>query len=370
VSSSLEPVQSTATQTGAVAHIDTSALTHNLARARALAPESRVLAVIKADGYGHGLLPCARALGSADGFAVARMGEAQRLRSAGFSQRVLVLPGVFSVTELECAAAARLDVVVHSHEQLQLVEQAGDGLQLGVWLKVDSGMHRLGFSPADVKEVFRRLEQARAVRGTVKLMTHLADADQRELAGTRDQLRCFGECTAGLAAERSMANSAGLLAWPGTRSDWVRPGIMLYGVSPFADRTGSELGLRPAMTLHAMLISVKEVQAGSAIGYGATWLAPHSMSVGAASIGYADGFPRNAPNGTLLGVGRQQVPLVGRVSMDTVTLDLRAAPGARPGMRVTAWGESNPVENLARQCRTIPYELLCRVGSRVPRILD
>lgn len=351
-----------------MAEIDVAALNHNLARVRQLAPGSRVLAVVKADAYGHGLVRCARALASADGFAVARMDEAQRLRSAGVQQRLLLLPGVYGGQELERAAAARLDVVVHSFEQIEILEQAPPALELDVWLKVDSGMHRLGVAPEAVSEAFGRLGRAAAVRAPVRLMTHLADADERALDTTAAQVRCFNDCTADLHAERSIGNSAGVIAWPQAHGDWVRPGIMLYGVSPFRTESAAGHGLRPVMTLRAMLIAVKEVRAGGAVGYGGVWVAPHDMPVGSVSLGYADGYPRNAPNGAVLRVGSRNVALVGRVSMDTITLDLRDAPDARPGMPVTAWGEHNPVEILAARCQTIPYELLCRVGSRVPRV--
>ncbi len=354
---------------GAVAYIDAAALTHNLARARVLAPRSRVLAVIKADAYGHGLLTAARALRDADGFAVARLAEAQRLRAAGVRHRVLLLPGVDTADELGLASRLGLDLVVHHAAQVALLEQAGAGLAVEAWLKVDSGMHRLGVAPRHAAEMHARLVRAAAVRAPVRVMTHLADADERDRPTTDRQIAAFRECTRDLGAELSIGNSAGIMAWPGARSDWVRPGIMLYGISPFAGECAAEHGLHPAMTLATRLMAVNPVPAGGAVGYGGRFTADEDMPVGAAAAGYGDGYPRQVPDGTPVLVNGGPAPLAGRVSMDTVTVDLRGQPGARAGDPVTLWGPDLPVERIAAAAGTIGYELVCRVTSRVPRVV-
>lgn len=353
---------------GAVAYVDPAALAHNLARVRALAPRSRVLAVIKADAYGHGLLTAARALAEADGFAVARLAEAERLRAAALGQRILLLPGVTSIDELALASRLGLDLVVHHPSQIELLEQAPAGVGVEAWLEVDTGMHRLGIPPERVEQAFRRLQRCVAVRAPLRVMTHLAEADEPYKAATRAQLARMRECTAALGAERSIGNSAGILAWPDARSDWVRPGIMLYGISPFTGDAGAGHGLRPAMTLCTRLLAVHRVPRGGRVGYGGTYEVEQDMLMGAAAAGYADGYPRHVPNGTPVLVDGVRVPLAGRVSMDTITLDLRRCPAARVGAPVTLWGDALPVEVVARAAGTIGYELVSRVGSRVPRL--
>ena len=355
---------------GAVAHVSPSALAHNLRRVRELAPNSRVLAVIKADAYGHGLLTAARALADADGFAVARLDEAERIRAAGLRQRVLLLPGVDRPEDLLFAARLGLDLAVHHESQVRLVEQAPPGTRVCLWLKVDSGMHRLGFAPGQVASAHARLTRSGVSPEPVRVMTHLADADDRARDTTPRQVTAFRDCTAGLGVQASIANSAGVLAWPRTHGDWVRPGIMLYGVSPFPGESGADAGLRPAMRLATRLIAVNRIPAGGAVGYGGTFVAPADMDVGAAAVGYADGFPRHAPDGASVLLAGRPAPVAGRVSMDTVTLDLRGHPDARPGDEVTLWGSGLPVERLAEAAGTIGYELLCRVGSRVPRVIE
>jgi alanine racemase len=354
---------------GAIAHIDTSALVHNLSRVRASAPNSRVLAVIKADAYGHGLLNVARALRDADGFAVARLVEAQALRAAGMTQRIVLLAGVHDADEFRLVAQLAIDIVVHHRAQVELLEQAPPGVRLNVWLKVDSGMHRLGVPPAAVAELHARLSRCAALGEPLRVMSHLADADELDSDTTAQQIDTVYECTAGLNAELSIANSAGVLAWPGAHTQWVRPGIMLYGISPFARHTGLDHALRPAMTLSTRVFAINDISKDSPIGYGGTYTTPEAMAIGAAAVGYADGYPRNLPNGTRVLVDGQSVPIVGRVSMDTITLDLRHHDAARIGSKVVLWGDFLPIETVASGAGTIAYELLCRVGSRVPRVL-
>ncbi len=343
-----------------------SALRHNLDRVRAAVPHSRVMAVVKADGYGHGLAETVAALAAADAFAVASVEEGLRVRAAGATGPVVVLEGPFAADDLALARRERLDLVVHSPEQLQLLEQAGPGRGIGVWIKLDTGMHRLGFEPEAAAAVHRRLDRCPAVTA-IGWLSHLACADTADAGPTRAQLETFHGALGGLPGPRSLANSAAVLRHPATHLDWVRPGIMLYGVSPFPDSTGPELGLQPAMGLHTRLIAVHRLPQGAAVGYGGAWVCPEPMPVGVAAIGYGDGYPRHAPSGTPVLVGDRPAALVGRVSMDMICLDLRQAPAARVGDEVTLWGGALPVEVLARHAGTIGYELLCSVTARVAR---
>ena len=349
--------------TGAL--IDLAALRHNLKRVRELAPRSRVMAVIKANAYGHGLALTAQALSDADAFAVASLEEAQTVRRAGLSNPVVLLEGVFSAEELEEAAQWDCELVVHDEYQLKLIEKCRLKGELGVWLKVDTGMNRLGLAPAAVAEAWRRLTKAKAVKPPLRLMTHFASADEVSNPKTLAQLEAFTAATAGLQAERSIANSAGILAWPQSHADWVRPGSMLYGASPFLTKTGAEDGLKAVMTMETALIAVKKLRKGESVGYGGAFVAPEDMTLGIAAIGYGDGYPRHAPSGTPVLVKGQRVPLVGRVAMDMIALDLRNVSNAKVGDRVVAWGPELPVEEIARAAGTIPLELLCGVTQRV-----
>lgn len=347
------------------ATIDTSALRANLRAAARRAPGSRVMAVIKANAYGHGIVPVARALADADAFAVARLEEAVAIRHAGLRNRIVLLEGVFHDDQLGLAAELGLELVVHDIEQVAMLEAADASYRYPVWLKLDTGMNRLGFEPAAAGELVRRLQVCPAVAAPMHLMTHLACADDPEDVTTRDQIESFHMAIADLAGDRSIANSAGLLNWPDSHVDWVRPGIMLYGVSPFAASSGADLGLRPAMTLGSELIAVKRVPAGGRVGYGGVWTAPAETPVGVAAIGYGDGYSRHLGNGTPVRVGESHGRLVGRISMDLITIDLSDVPEPRVGDPVVLWGEGLPVETLARAAGTIPYELLCGVTQRV-----
>ena len=349
--------------TGAV--INLSALRHNLQRVRELAPRTRIMAVVKANAYGHGIAQVASALSAADAFAVACLEEALEIRHAGLVHPIVLLEGVFNVAELDEAARNGCELVVHDARQLALLEDARIQHNLSVWLKINSGMHRLGFPPSQARDLWERLGNAHAVRNPVRLMTHLASADEISNPRTRLQLGTFAAAMAGIQAERSIANSAGILAWPDSHADWVRPGILLYGVSPFTGRNGAQEGLIPAMTMGTTLISVQRVSKGEAVGYGGAWVAPEDMHIGIAAIGYGDGYPRHAPNGTPVLVNGARAWLVGRVSMDMIAVDLRGLPHAQVGDAVVLWGPELPVEEIARAAGTIPYELLCGVTQRV-----
>lgn len=345
--------------------IDLQALRHNLSRARKAASGAKIMAVVKANAYGHGLLSAARALKQADAFGVARLDEGVALRAAGVEAPVILLSGVESKQELEEARGQRLDIVVHSEHQIAMLEGAPRGPRLKAWLKLDSGMHRLGF-PAEVfNRNYARLSNCAKAIDSMVLMTHLADADVRQSPRVARQIAAFDHSTRGIPAERSIANSGGLLGWDEARADWVRPGIMLYGISPFTDASGADHNLLPAMTVETRLIAVNRAERGDRIGYGGTYTCEKPMPIGVAAIGYGDGYPRHAPSGTPVLVGGVRCPLAGRVSMDLITIDLRPHPGAKPGDRVVLWGEGLPAEEVAAHADTIAYELICRMAPRV-----
>ena len=353
--------------TSATVHID--ALRHNLGQVRLRAPVSRVMAVVKADGYGHGLERVARALTGADAFGVAALSDAERLRAAGLSQPIVLLSGFDEPEDLPRLRQLGVQTVVHHASQLEMLEQAAPGDAIPCWLKVDTGMHRLGFAPETVREVHARLAAMPAV-GEIVLMTHFASSDEfadspTQGRQTREQIRIFHEATAGLPGLRSLANSAAVLGWRDASADWVRPGGALYGLSVVAGTTGADFGLRPAMTLSTRLIAINRIRQGECIGYSATWRCPEDMPVGVAAIGYGDGYPRHAPAGTPVLVRGRRVPVIGRVSMDLMTLDLRGVPDARVGDAVTLWGPELPAETIADAAGTIGYELTCSITRRV-----
>ncbi len=322
------------------------------------------MAVIKADAYGHGLVRCAEALASADGFALLDLRDALRLREAGFRQTILLLEGAFSADDLPRIAGHKLDCVIHSPQQLAMLEGGARlGNKLSVWLKINTGMNRLGFTPPDLPAAMEKLKSISSVRD-VTLMTHFSHADEK--AGVEAQLQVFNELSAPYRTARSMANSAALLRYPQTHAEWVRPGIMLYGASPFEDASAQQLGLKPVMTLASEIISMHTLRPGECIGYGASFCAERPMRIGTVACGYADGYPRHAPTGTPVLVNGQRTRMLGRVSMDMLCVDLSALPDAGVGSRATLWGEGLPVEEVASAAGTISYELLCAVTARVP----
>lgn len=347
------------------ASIHTDALRHNLAQARARAPHSRVMAVVKADGYGHGLERVARALEGADAFGVAALSDADRLRAAGLSQPIVLLSGFDEADDLPQLRRLGVETVVHHASQIEMLEQAADGEPIRCWLKIDTGMHRLGFAPEDVREAHARLSALPGVAEGIVLMNHFASSDEFDKPQTRAQLRAFAEATAGLDGARSLANSAAVLGWPDAHADWIRPGGALYGMSVVEGTTGADFGLRPAMTLSTRLIAVNRVRRGERIGYAATWECPEDMHIGVAAIGYGDGYPRAAPSGTPVLVGGHAAQVIGRVSMDLMTIDLRGIPEARVGDPVVLWGPELPVERIAEVSGTIGYELTCSITRRV-----
>lgn len=348
--------------------LDLAALRHNLQCLRRVAPSSRVMAAIKANGYGHGLERVAHTLHDADALGVACVEEAIKLREAGISTPITLLEGFFSTDELPLISQYQLDLVIHHVQQIDLLEQCHLASRLKVWLKVDTGMHRLGIAATQVTAQWQRLNALNGIE-VVGLMTHLANADDVDDSTTERQLALFRECCGELPGERTIANSAGILGWPQSHADWNRPGISLYGVSPMIGGRGEQHGLRPVMTLRSEIIAVNHLKQGDAIGYGGSWRCPEDMSVGVVAIGYGDGYPRHAENGTPVLIHGQRVPLVGRVSMDMITVDLRTLPDAKIGDEVVLWGEGLAVEEIAEHAATIPYELLCGVTGRV-RIVE
>lgn len=345
-----------------VAHVDTAAIASNLARARALARGAGVLAVVKANAYGHGLARVLPALAAADGLALIELDAAVLLRDAGYRRPILLLEGFFDATELQEIVARSLGVVVHCADQLRMLEGARPTAPIETWVKVNTGMNRLGFAPSEVAGACERLE-ALGTAAPLRLMMHFAGADEE--GGIAGPLARFEDACRGLPYARSVANSAGIVRYAEAGGDIVRPGIMLYGATPFADRSAAALGLVPAMTLRSRVIGVQALAAGESVGYGATFVAPRPMRIGVVACGYADGYPRHAPSGTPAIVAGQRVGIAGRVSMDMLTVDLSAAPRAGLGSDVVLWGEGLPVDEVAAAAGTVGYELLCAVAPRV-----
>ncbi len=349
--------------------LDIAALQHNLRRVRICAPGAKIMAVIKANGYGHGLERIASALTGVDAFAVARVDEGVRLREAGVGERIAILQGFIHQNELDLQCRFGLEPVIHMPAHIDLLESVAATKPLDVWLKLDSGMHRLGFDEDGFGAAYRRLRVCQSVAGPISLMTHLANADALTDSKTFSQINQFKRVTEGLDGERSIANSAGILGWPDAQTDWVRPGLMLFGVSPFADKVGSDHGLKPVMTLQSRLLAIKQLKPGDAVGYGGEWVCSKPLRMGVVAVGYGDGYPRSAAVGTPVLVNGQRARVIGRVSMDMINLDLTRVPSAEIGDPVVLWGDGLPVEEVARYASTIPYTLLCGVTQRV-RIVE
>jgi alanine racemase len=345
------------------ATIDASALAHNLAIARRQAGGARVWAVVKANAYGHGIERAAKALEDADGFALLDFVEALRLRNAGVTKPILMLEGIFQPADVQLLARHSLTPVIHSIAQVEMLEKRVLERPIEVFMKVNSGMNRLGFTVDNVRIAWNALQAHPAISG-VTLMTHFADADGP--GGVAAQLDWFNSMTAALPGPRSLANSAAMLRFPETIADWVRPGIMLYGCSPFADQSAENLGLRPAMTLASEIIALQHLEPGEHVGYGFGFEAGQAMRIGVVACGYADGYPRHAPSGTPVLVAGQRTCTVGRVSMDMLCVDLTHLPDAGNGTPATLWGEGLSADEVAASAGTLSYELLCALAARVP----
>ena len=348
------------------ASIDLDALRHNLRVARRHAPGTRLFAVVKADAYGHGLERTVRALrGVADGYALLELDAAIRLREAGCTERIALLEGCFDVHDLHEIAAHGLATVVHHREQIEMMRDLPPGSALDVLLKVNTGMNRLGLQPAEFAPALEALRGHPGV-GAITLLTHFAQADDSR--GIAWQMEVLDRLPGTARLPRCLANSAALLRYPQTHADWARPGIMLYGCSPFPGETGGDRDLRAVMALNSRIIAVRELAPGETVGYGGAYTAPHRVRVGVVACGYADGYPRHAPTGTPVLVAGRPTHTVGRVSMDMLCVDLTAVPDAGMGSPVVLWGAGNPVERVAEAAGTVGYELLCALAPRVPVI--
>lgn len=346
-----------------LATIDLDALRSNLAAVRRAAPKSRAFAVVKANAYGHGLSRAARAFAAADGFATLEIDSAVRLRDEGYRHPVLLLEGVFDDVELRAAADLHFGIALHDPDQIGWLRALPSAARVDVFLKLNTGMNRLGIPLQRFSAALDALRTEARVR-SITLMTHFACADDE--GGVTEQWERFGAATRGIDLPCTVANSAALLRHPHTHADWVRPGIMLYGGSPFADVSAADLGLRPAMTLTSRIIGVQELAPGESVGYGATFVADRRMRIGIVACGYADGYPRHAPSGTPVLVDGIRTGTVGRVSMDMLCVDLTPVPSGGRESRVTLWGEGLSADEVAAAAGTLNYELLCALAPRVP----
>lgn len=348
-----------------VATIDIAALRHNLGVAKRCAPNSKVLAVVKANAYGHGLERSVRGFAEADGLGLIEVDNAVRLRQLGWQKRIVLLEGFFDASDLLAIIEHRLDTVVHCIEQLEMLENAKLSGQINVHLKINSGMNRLGFLPSVCKDVYQRLRALPAVRD-ISFLTHFANAEDANNARVplEQQVQRFNAAIEGLPGDRCLSNSAADLMHPECAADWVRPGVMLYGGTP-ADTTAEEFGLQPAMTLRSEIIGIQHILAGDAVGYGSSFVADKAMTIGVVACGYADGYPRHAPSGTPIVVDGIRTQMVGRVSMDMITVDLTPIAHARVGSKVVLWGQDLPIDEVANAAGTVGYELMCAIAPRV-----
>ncbi len=345
------------------ASFNLAALKNNLAVARQHAGSASIMAVIKANAYGHGLLRAARMLADADGFALLELDDAVRLRDAGYRQRVLLLEGCFESAELPEVLHHGFTITVHSREQLRMLESLSGERKVDIFLKFNTGMNRLGFAASEASAVIAQAS-ALACAGEIVLATHFSDAEG--VSGIDWQLREFETKVARSGYARSLSNSAGLLRFPQARGEWVRPGIMLYGASPLDYSSARSLGLQPVMTFTSEIIAIQPLRSGDTVGYGSLYRADRDMRIGVVACGYADGYPRHSTTGAPVLVDGVRVPMTGRVSMDMLCVDLTGVPRAGPGSPVVLWGEGLPIEDVAGAAGTVSYELMCALARRVP----
>ena len=355
------------------ASIHTEALAHNLARARAAAPEARVWAIVKANAYGHGIERAYEGLRGADGFALLDLNEAQRVRDLGWRGPILLLEGVFELRDLELCSRLDLWHAVHCDEQIDMLASHKTNVPHRVFLKMNSGMNRLGFTPERYRSAWTRLNALPQV-DEISLMTHFSDADGAR--GVAEQVAVFTAVTQDLPGERSLSNSAATLRQSETLSDWVRPGIAIYGSAPdYPEHSAADWGLQPTMTLSAKIIGIQQLAPGDSVGYGSSFVAKQPMRIGVVACGYADGYPRICPTDTPVLVGGVRSRTVGRVSMDMITVDLSALPEAGFGTEVTLWGRAANgavlgIDEVARCAGTVGYELMCALAQRVPVVVS
>lgn len=351
------------------ATIDLQALSHNLQVVKGFAPNSKILAMIKADAYGHGLLRVAEGLQGADAFGVACSEEALACRNAGIRTPIVLMEGPLTADEIPLSQQHDFHLVVHHPSQIDMLKAAVIKKPIEVWLKIETGMHRLGFLPYKFKQAYQWcLENPERIKA-IHFMTHFAEAEAADPSRTQKQLEEFLCITKGLPGQRSLANSAGIIGWPTAHADWVRPGIMLYGISPIPGKIGNDYNLKPVMQFKSQLIAVKDCQAGDRVGYGGTWTAGKAMKLGVVAVGYGDGYPRHIPNGAPVVVAGHVLPIVGRISMDMLTVDCSNYPTAKIGDDVELWGSQLPVERVAAAADTIAYECVTQVTGRVERLV-
>lgn len=352
------------------ATIHLGALRDNLRRLRELAGDAQVMAVVKADGYGHGLERVARVLDSADAFGVACIADGQRLRAAGIRQRIVVLSGIDEAADIAEMHRLGLESTIHHESQIDWIAADRDPRLLKVWLKIDTGMHRLGFAPGSVSVARKRLLALPNVDRDIGVMTHFANSDVFGDDQTTAQIDCFESIVADLPGAQTLSNSAAVLGWPQARGQWIRPGGLLYGISVVAGKSGRDFGFRPAMSLSSKLVAINRISKGEPIGYAATWACPEDMDIGVVQIGYGDGYPRSAESSTPVLVNGRRAAIVGRVSMDLITVDLRGHGDASVGDPVILWGQDLPIEEIAQHAGTIGYELVCGMTRRVRFVED
>lgn len=340
--------------------IDVHAFKHNLKRVRHYAPHSQILAMVKANAYGHDLMTTAHHL-DPDAFGIAHYKAGITLREHGIKKPIVVMSGFFTPMQLIIQHRYQLIPIIHAPHQLKILAEIQLPSPISVWLKVDTGMHRLGFSPDEFKLAYDHLIQNPNIIKPFVVMSHLACSDEAGNSHTQQQIQLFEQLTRNLNHPRSLANSGAIIDWPNTHLDWVRPGLMLYGISPIPKKVGADFGLKPVMKVTAPLIAIHDLHKGDKIGYGATWECPEDMRVGVVAVGYGDGYPRHAKSGTPIFLRNKQVPIVGRVSMDMITVDLRTTPDATIGDVAELWGPNLPCEIVAKWAGTIPYELVCNI---------
>lgn len=348
--------------------IDPAAFLHNLKVVKFYAKNARIMAMVKANAYGHGILPLIQALQSVDAVGVSCLEEALELRDLGFRQPIVLLEGFFKADELDIIAEMQLEIVLHQPYQLQILQQAKLKTSLKIWLKINTGMNRLGFPIDQIADLFDAIQKIPAIEKPINWMSHFSDADDLTAKKNQQQLDLFQHITKPYDGFKSLANSAAILSNPASHFDWVRPGIMLYGVSPFTEKSAAAFNLKPVMTLSSNLIAINQVKKGEAIGYNSTFICPEDMSVGVIAMGYGDGYPRHAKTGTPVLVNGIRVPLIGRVSMDMIAVDLRQCKTAQVEDPVILWGEGLPVEEIAHSANTIAYELLCHINTKNVRL--
>lgn len=341
--------------------LDLAALRYNVKRVRDIAPQSKILAMVKANAYGHGLISIAKALTDVEGFGVSCSEEALYLRQAGLTQRIVLMEGLFSKDEIPLLTDYALDTVIHDRNQLNLLSEHPLPYPINVWLKINTGMNRLGLSPDDFSAALKQLDRCPWLKITC-VMTHFSSADKSQDTTTQCQIKLFEQTIKKYSFPTSLANSAAILAHPKAHADWVRPGLMLYGVSPFSDSSAAQFSLKPVMTLKSEIISIHLLDSGDRVGYGGKWIAPKPLRVGIVAIGYGDGYPHRAESGTPILVNDKLCELIGQVSMDMLAVNLSNQQDAKIGDPVVLWGAGLPIEQVAESTSSFRFELLCGIN--------